>query len=168
MLHLGRSRQRFRSRNGCRAGGTDEFSGLMRLFSPSHESATIHAGDRDAPFFAGWPRGEVSGNVTTRLAAGQRATLHVPLPVNGTYEAFVRLDPSLGPVAADADVGPVRILMNGYFIASCQPGGTPGAHRSVPVHDSIHGCQNRHEPADVRPRARRRIPPLVPRLQVVP
>jgi hypothetical protein len=81
----------------------------------SNDSATIMAGDRDGSFFReGWPGILASGNVTLRIADNPRASVDVPLPSTGDYDALVRVD-----------AAPFGILMNGRLIARCDPSSTP-------------------------------------------
>jgi hypothetical protein len=86
------------------------------IFKENHrvnEPAIILSGDRDAPFFgSSWTivRGT---NVTTRQSADQRPAIDVPLPGTADYDALLRLDASH-----------VSILVNGQFVAKCDPGAT--------------------------------------------
>jgi hypothetical protein len=76
----------------------------------------ILAGDRDAPFFRdGWMyvRG---GNVNTRVTERPRPVIRVPLPAAADYDALLRLDS-----------GRVNILVNGHFVARCDPGAPAGS-----------------------------------------
>jgi 4-amino-4-deoxy-L-arabinose transferase-like glycosyltransferase len=78
-----------------------------------NEPAVIIAGDRDAPFFGSrWPM--VRGtNVSTRVSRDARPFIDVPLPMSTDYDALLRLDASH-----------ISILVNGLFVAKCDPGVT--------------------------------------------
>jgi hypothetical protein len=55
---------------------------------------TIAAGNRDRAFFVeGWTTLAREGNVTARLAAGERAVLVIPLPDRRAYHVVLRMDP---------------------------------------------------------------------------
>jgi hypothetical protein len=58
------------------------------------EATTLGAGERDSAFFVdGWTGLAREGNVTARLAAGDRAALMIPLPDNRAYHIILRMDP---------------------------------------------------------------------------
>ncbi len=58
------------------------------------EPVTLGAGSRDRAFFVdGWTALAREGNVTARLAAGERATLVIPLPLRRAYHVVLRMDP---------------------------------------------------------------------------
>ncbi len=58
------------------------------------EATTLGAGERDRAFFVdGWTGLAREGNVTARLAAGDRATLAIPLPDRRPYHVVLRMDP---------------------------------------------------------------------------
>ena len=80
------------------------------------EPALIMAGARDDVFFQGdW--NEVRGaNVNTRVTGEPRPVIRVPLPAAADYEAVIRLDSER-----------VSILVNGHFIARCDPGAPAGS-----------------------------------------
>jgi 4-amino-4-deoxy-L-arabinose transferase-like glycosyltransferase len=82
----------------------------------SGEPALIMAGVRDAVFFRGdWS--EVRGaNLNTRVTGDPRPVIRVPLPAAADYDAVVRLDSER-----------VSILVNGHFVARCDPGAPAGS-----------------------------------------
>jgi hypothetical protein len=60
----------------------------------SGDAVTVGAGDRDEAFFVeGWTGLAREGNVTARLAAGDRAALVLPTPEQRAYHVVLRMDP---------------------------------------------------------------------------
>jgi hypothetical protein len=58
------------------------------------DATTIAVSGRDGVFFAdGWTGLAREGNVTARMAAGERATLVLPLPGRRAYHVMLRMDP---------------------------------------------------------------------------
>jgi hypothetical protein len=104
------------------------------------ERATIFAGDRDTAFFTNEWRPATSEAVPTRGAPGPRATIKIPLRQGEAYHAVIRVDSSTAPVAAGAVPQPIQLLLNGRFLAVCEPASTPeriGACRTVFPADAV-------------------------------
>ena len=79
--------------------------------------AVIAAGPRDGPFFLeGWSGKVKTGNVTVRIARGERSVVDIPLPRPADYNATVRLDPFPPPSDGAGDLPSVRILFNGVLL----------------------------------------------------
>ena len=79
------------------------------------EAVTIGASDRDRAFFVdGWTALAREGNVTARLAAGDRATLMIPLPDRRAYHLVLRMDPL--PFQGSPPQR-VRVLLEGRALA---------------------------------------------------
>jgi hypothetical protein len=88
--------------------------------------ATIMAGDRDTAFFGNeWPRVVQGGAIATRVAAGTRATIVLPLPAAADYDALIRVDPAQAPLRQGMVAAPIQLLLNGRLIGTCDSGSTP-------------------------------------------
>ena len=84
----------------------------------SGESTTIGAGERDGAFFVeGWTRLTRAGNVTARLAAGERASIVIPLPERRAYHIVFRMDPL--PFSTE-QLQHVRVDLEGRPVAELQ------------------------------------------------
>jgi Dolichyl-phosphate-mannose-protein mannosyltransferase len=109
--------------------------------------ATIMAGDRDGAFFGGdWPRIVRTGTMATRVATGPRATIVLPLPGAGDYDALLRVDPSTEPLRPGEAPARIQLLLNGRFIGACDPASTPdrvGICRVTLPADSVRAGTNR-------------------------
>jgi 4-amino-4-deoxy-L-arabinose transferase-like glycosyltransferase len=79
------------------------------------QDTSVAAGDRDLVFFAdGWTGLAREGNVTARMAAGERAALVLPLPERRGYHVMLRMDPL--PFAG-APPQRVRVSLDGHPLA---------------------------------------------------
>jgi hypothetical protein len=87
------------------------------------DAAMIPAGPRDRWFFVdGWSQTVLEGNVTSRLAIKQPATLRIFLPQSRPYELTIRVDPT-DPSAADRQV--VTASLNGDHLEDLVLGWNP-------------------------------------------
>ena len=83
----------------------------------ANQRAVIAAGPRDGPFFReGWSGKVKTGNVTARIARGERSVVDIPLPRSADYRVTVRLDPFPPPSDGGGDLPSVRILFNGVLL----------------------------------------------------
>ena len=81
--------------------------------------AVIAAGPGDGSFFTeGWSGKVETGNVTARIARGERSIVDIPLPRSADYNVTVRLDPFPPPSDGAGDLPSVRILFNGVLLGT--------------------------------------------------
>ena len=109
--------------------------------------ATVMAGDRDGSFFGGeWSRVVRSGTIATRVAAGARATMEMPLPAGRAYDVLLRVDPSQAPMLPGAAPQRIQLLLNGRLLGACDPQSLPdrvGICRFTLPADAVRGGVNR-------------------------
>jgi len=83
----------------------------------ANRRAVIAASPRDGSFFrAGWSGKVKTGNVTARIARGERSVVDIPLPRSADYNITVRLDPFPPPSNGADELSSVRILFNGVLL----------------------------------------------------
>jgi len=79
--------------------------------------AVIAAGPGDRSFFReGWSGKVTTGNVTARIARGERSVVDIPLSRSADYHVRIRLDPFPPPSDGAVDLPSVRILFNGVLL----------------------------------------------------
>jgi hypothetical protein len=90
------------------------------------EPAIIMALERDRPFFSDdWKAGP-PGGIPTRVAAGARGVIRLPLPEATAYEILVRVDGLFDEADTGTADARIQMLLNGRLLARCDPGTTSG------------------------------------------
>lgn len=91
------------------------------------DDVSITAGDRDTAFFAGaWSAPMTSGNVSTRIAAGNDVDVRVPLPAGDEYSFTLRADPYPKPTDGAGAPPHLRVNFNGVHVGDVDLQFTPG------------------------------------------